>query len=124
MARNNRGRRHVASPELSDGSQNSHEHNPQTAPRPPTHPSVRRARRNVNNADVGEEFDLTLPDEQSSGPSQPNSQTAPPLRPQASTSRPTTTAATSRSGTQQTTHDIKHYFRKTQGESTVCINCE
>jgi len=121
MARNNRGRRRAASPELSEGSQNS---NSQTAPRPPTRPSVRHARRNVNNADVGEEFDLTLPDEQSSGPSQPNSQTAPPLRPQASTSRPTTTAATSRSGTQKTTHDIKHYFRKTPGELTVCIHCE
>src|SRR6266436_1869640 len=122
MARNTRTRRRrspVQDDQSSDDSQNSRRRNHQTAPSRSTG-RVRHTRRDAN---TGEEFDITLTDERSSGPSQQNSQVAPP-RPQASNSGPPRAATASQAGSQRTSQDIKHYFRKTSGSPTICTSCE
>ena len=120
MARNNRPRQR--SPvqqeehQSSDDSQNARRGNARCRPR-------RTHARNQQNS--GEEFDINLTDEGSTNPSQPNSQTAPPLHPQTNnSSQPTRTPAVSQGGSQQTSQDIKHYFRKTPGKQTVCMSCK
>jgi len=77
---------------------------------------------------VGEAIDITLSDENSTVPSQANSQTAPAVPPQTNNSQLARTPASSQGGSrgraQQTSQDVRHFFRKTKGMPTVCIACE
>jgi hypothetical protein len=121
MARRNTRQRQPSPPseEQSEGSQN--------APVPSTsNPASRtnRARRHASQPGVGEEIDIVLSDE---NPSVPNSQTAPAVPPTSNSQlarAPGSSQGGSRPRFQQTSQDVKHFFRKTKGMPTICTSCE
>jgi hypothetical protein len=82
------------------------------------------ARRHASQPGIGEEINIALSDE---NPSIPNSQTAPAVPPTSNSQlahAPGSSQGGSRPRFQQTSQDVKHFFRKTKGMPTICTLCE
>ena len=110
-----------------EGSQNAPEHGNVVIPGNCASRTSRRRRR-ASQQSVGEAIDIALSDEDSTVSSQANSQAAPAVPPQTNNSQLARTPASSQGGSrgraQQTSQDVRHFFRKTRGMPTVCIACE
>jgi hypothetical protein len=118
--RNTRTRQPSPPPTSADESSEASQAGPRTAPQGSAGRQSRRRMRACQ--DVGEEIDITLSDENTSIPSQPNSQTA--RAEHSQTSNNSRTPASSRGGTRGKALDIKHFFRKTRNKPTICMHCE
>src|SRR5882762_3652863 len=107
-----------------EGSQNAPQRGNATIPSNRTS-QTRRTHRHASQPGVGEEINITLSDENSSVPSQPNSQTALAVPPPTNNSQPVRTPASSQGGSRaQMSQDVKHFFQKTKGMPTICISCK